>query len=253
MQHLSIITRHARIVVATTIVGAGALSGCSADSLGIGANSQSQLSFSATGASTASANAAALVPVTVGTHTLDLTQVSLTVDRAELKRAHTDACAGDDDNHPTTSTTAAAGSCAEVKIGPTTVDLPLSGSLVSLPANALPSGTFREFTLRVSQVRLKGTYDTQAFDVTLTVNVRQEVEFATPLVVTDGSPTSITVSVPAGDWLKNPDGTLIDPGKIASTPSLLSAVQARIAASFRAFEDRDHDGKDDHGSHGEHS
>jgi hypothetical protein len=251
MQYLSIITRHARLVIATTIAGAGALSGCSADSLGIGANSQSQLSFSASGSSTASANAAVLAPVTVGAHTLDLAQVSLTVDLAELKRAHTDACAGDDD-HPTTASTAAAGSCAEVKIGPTTVDLPLTGSLVSLPANALPSGTFRELTLRVSQVRLKGTYDAKAFDVTLTVKVKQEIEFATPLVVTEGSATSITVSVPAGDWLKNADGTLIDPSKIASSPSLMSAVQARIAASFRAFEDRDHDGKDDHGNHGDH-
>ena len=56
-----------------------------------------------------------------------------------------------------------------MKVGPTSIDLPLTGTLVTVPANAIPAGTFRELELRVSSVHLKGTFDTKAFDVTLPV------------------------------------------------------------------------------------
>jgi hypothetical protein len=140
--------------------------------------------------------------------------------------------------------------CAEVKVGPTTVELPLTGGMVTVPSNAIPAGTFRQLELRVSSVRLQGTFDAKPFDVTLPVDARGEIEFATPIVVTDGTPTSITVNVPANTWLVNPDGTLIDPSTILTNPSLLTTVKNRIAASFRAFEDENHDGKDDHDGHG---
>ena len=121
--------------------------------------------------------------------------------------------------------------------------------MVILPAKALPAGTFRELDLRVSQVELKGTFDGKPFDVTLPVKVHDEIEFDTPLVVGDGAPTSITINVPTGNWLLNVDGSLIDPNTVASNPTLLELVQTRIRASFRAFEDEDHDGHDDHGDH----
>ena len=141
-------------------------------------------------------------------------------------------------------------SCAQVKIGAASFDLPVDGSMVTLPADAIPAGTFREFELRVAFIRLKGTFDSKPFDVTIPANTKTEIEFATPLVVTAGAPTTITVNVNAATWLTNADGTLVDPTKIATTPSLLAAVRARIAASLRAFEDNDHDGRDDHGDHG---
>ncbi len=254
MKDQPIVTRSVRMGAGALLVGAVALSGCSGNSLGLSAGGQSQLAFSATASATASGAAFASGPITSGTHTLDLTQVSLTVERAELKRAHTDGCLGDDDDDDkpatTTATTPSTANCAEVKIGPTTVDLPLTGSLVNLPANVIPAGTYREFKLRVSQVRLVGTFDGKAFDVMLPVKMKQEIEFETPLVVTEGTATSITVNVPVDGWLKNADGSLVDPSKILSTPALFAAVKVRIAASLRAFEDRDHDGKDDHGHHG---
>jgi hypothetical protein len=222
----------------------GAITACS-NSTGVGANAPTQLSFT-TSALASSNAAAALAPITSGGHTLDLTQVTLTIDRAELKRATSNGCREDegDDDHGGTAMTME--DCAEVKVGPTTVDLPLTGGMVTLPSNAIPAGTFHELELRVSSVRLKGTFDTKAFDVTLPVNARGEIEFATPLVVTDGTPTSITVNVPVNMWLVNPDGTLVDPTTILASPSLLTTIKNRITASFRAFEDEDHDGKDDH-------
>jgi hypothetical protein len=225
----------------------GATTGCS-NSTDAGAKAPTQLSFT-TGAASASAASAALAPITNGGHTLDLTQVTLTIARAELKRTSSDACTedqGDDDQGDHPGTTPTMEDCAEVKVGPTTVDLPLTGGLVTVPANAIPAGTFHQLELRVSAVRLRGTFDAKAFDVTLPVNARGEIEFATPIVVTDGTPTSITVNVPANTWLVNPDGTLIDPNTILGSPTLLATVKSRVAASFRAFEDEDHDGKDDH-------
>ncbi|HEY6830598.1 MAG TPA: hypothetical protein VI259_27315, partial [Gemmatimonadaceae bacterium] len=134
----------------------------------------------------------------------------------------------------------------EVRIDTTSVDLPLAGGLVTLPANAIPAGTFRELELRVSTVRLQGTFDTKPFDVTLPINTRGEIQFTTPLVVTEGTPTAITVNVPVNTWLVNSDGSLVDPSAIATNSSLLGTIRSRIAASFRAFEDENHDGNDDH-------
>ncbi|HXT16816.1 MAG TPA: hypothetical protein VN706_14350 [Gemmatimonadaceae bacterium] len=217
---------------------------CSSDnSLGVNGNSSSQLAF--TTASTGASFAA--VPVTSGGHTLNLTAVTVTVARAELKRAESDNCPGDNDNdddHPAAAPSTAA--CGELKLGPFNVNLPLDTTLVTLPANTIPAGTFREFELRVSRVELKGTFDGTAFDDTIAVDAKSEVQFSTPLVVTDSTPTSITVNVPVKNWLVNADGSLVDPTKLATSPSLLAQVKARIAASFRAFEDRNHDGHDDH-------
>jgi len=247
---LTRLTSPARSAMAAVAL-AGLITACSS-STDVGANAPTQLSFttSAVASNTASA---AVVPITNGGHTLDLTQVTLTIARAELKRATNNVCREDegdddanDDDHEGTSTTME--DCAEVKVGPAAVDLPLTGGMITVPSNAIPAGTFRELELRVSSVRLKGTFDTKPFDVTLPVNVRREVEFATPLVVTDGTPTSITVNVPVNTWLVNPNGTLVDPTTILASPSLLAIIKSRIAASFRAFEDEDHDGKDDHGS-----
>lgn len=235
--------------VVGSLVAAVTLAACSASDMS--PRGASQIAFTANSGLSASANT---VPVSNGGHTLDLTQVTLSVARIELKRAVTSACSDDDALHDDDGDDTAHTSvedCAEMKVGPTTVDLPLSGGMVTLPANALPAGTFRELELRLSQVELKGTFDGQAFDVTLPVDVHGEIEFGTPLSVVDGSPTAITINVPVNNWLVNADGSLIDPRTISTNSTLLEVVRDRIRASLRAFEDEDHDGHDDHGDHGD--
>ena len=216
------------------------------DSTGPGSTGTSLIGFTtSTGAS------ADAIPVTNGGHTLDLTGVSLTISRAELRAATSSSCPGDEDadddandDHPKDVTSNA--QCGEMKIGPTTVALPLGTGVATIPANAIPAGTYRELEIRVTQVELTGTFDGKAFDVTVPVRTKTEVDFSTPLVVTADQPAQITINVPVNDWLVNTDGSLIDPSKIASTPSLLSQVKLRVMRSFRAFEDRDHDGHEDH-------
>lgn len=230
-----------------------ALAACSGSDAGpVG---RSQISFTS---STSIGASASMVPVSSGGHTLDLTQVTLSVSRIELKRATVNACSDDegdalhdDDGGDDTAHTGVE-DCAEMRVGPTTVDLPLTGGIVTIPADALPAGTFRELEMRLSQVELKGTFDGQPFDVTLPVGVHAEIELSTPLSVVDGSPTQVTINVPVNGWLTNPDGSLIDPTTISSNPTLLDAVRDRIRASLRAFEDEDHDGHDDHGGSGDH-
>ena len=251
-----------RLRVAAALLAASGAAACS-DSATASARSASQLAFSLASPSASTAASAAVVPVTKNGHTLDLTQVSVTIERAKLKPVHDAVCAGGDDaneqgddEHHTGSSEHGDDDCPSLKVGPTTIALPLSGNVVTVPADALPAGTFHELEVRVSQVHLVGTFDGQAFDVTLPVNVRTEIEFETPLVVTAGTATSIDmaalegVNVPVADWLVNTDGSLIDPSKVASNSSLLTQIRNRIAASLHAFEDRDHDGHDDHHGHG---
>lgn len=253
----------ARLGTLAAMVASAALLAACSDSTGTSLASHSQLAFSVGGAGGA---AAALAPQTVGGHTLDLTQATLTIDRAELKLAASDTCAGDNEDGDDDSVVSAGAAsadrdggdtqgnrghdCAEVKVGPEMVDLPLAGNLVTIPADSIPPGTYQQIELRVSQVELKGTFDGTAFDDTIPVHARAEIEFDTPVVVVAGQPTTITVNVPVNTWLVNADGSLVDPTTLLSNPTVLAQVRNRIAASLRAFEDNDHDGHDDHSGHG---
>ena len=231
----------ARRRIFTTLFAASglALASCSD---AVGPNAGSQLAFRVSDAVASAAAQTALVPVTKAGHTLDLTAVTVTVSAAELKRASTDLCADDEGSDGNDH-----GNCSEVHAGPVSIDLPLDGGMVTIPANTIPSGTFRELELRLSDVRFKGTFDGQAFDVTVTTSAKAEIELGTPIVVDAGSATSVTVNLPVFGWLTNSDGSLVDPRTIPTSPTVLAAVRQRISASIHAFEDRDHDGRDDHG------
>lgn len=246
--------RHTRTTygIASLVALAGLATACS-DSTSA-KTSASQLAFTTGPKLGALADAA---PITINGHTLDLSAVTLTVSRAELKPAASAVCADDNeaaDNDRAPSGSASADNnngdgnddCGEMKIGPTTIDLPLDGSVVSVPADAIPAGTFGELELRLAFIRLQGTFDGKAFDVTLSTPVKGEIQFATPLVVTAGTATSITVTVPLATWFTNGDGSLLDPSKLNTTTSLMSQFIARIGTSFHAFEDENHDGHDDH-------
>jgi hypothetical protein len=239
-------------LAALTVAGA-----CSSESSGLKADGASHIAFSASTAAAAGASLATtpLTPITIGANTLVFSQVTLDISRAELKPQQGVACAdenndhdGDDDTDPPPTTTST--NCAAVKTGTLSVDVPLDGSLFDVPADALPAGTYREIEVRLADVHLVGTYNATPFDVTVPVRVHEEIPLSTPLVVTEGTATSITVDVPFDLWFINADGTLVDPNTILSDPAVLDSVRNRIFRSLRAFEDRDHDNHDDHGGPG---
>lgn len=229
---------HSRVRLLTTFLLVASVAACGGDSTGVNA-SANQISFSAGGSVATGTTQGAVLPLTSNGHTLDLSQITVTVRNVELKRETEDDC---DNSGPGKDET-----CAELKVGGATVDLPTDGSAVTIPADALPAGTFHELEVHVSSVRLRGTFDSVTFDVTLPLSVKSEIEFEPALVITDGTPTTIALNLPVADWFKNADGSIVNPSDIASSPTLLTQLQARISASLRAFEDRDHDGHDDHG------
>ena len=114
-------------IAAVAIVVAAA--GCS-DSAGVQRPSESQLGFTVGSSATSNAALAAAVPITKNGHTLDLSLVTLTLARAELKSSTTVACVMDDEEHGKHDIEKHDRDCADVKVGPTSVDLPLSGGVV---------------------------------------------------------------------------------------------------------------------------
>jgi hypothetical protein len=76
---------------------------------------------------------------------------------------------------------------------------------------------------------------------TFVTAVRIELENEMELEVGPDKTASITIAFDASGWFKNADGTLLDP----ALDSDRSAIEANIRASFKAFEDEDHDGRDD--------
>ena len=247
--------RAAAVLGMVALAAAGA---CSSDSSGLQPGGASHIAFGASTATTTGASLATtpLTPITIGGNTINFTQVTLDVSRAVLKPQQGVMCADesndhdDDDDGAQTPPTTTSTDCANVKTGAFSVDLPVDGSLVQLPADVLPAGTYREIEVRLSDVHVVGTYNGTPFDVTLPVHMRGDVPLSTPLVVTEGTATSLTVDVPFDLWFINSDGTLLDPNTIAGNTTLMQTVRNRIRASFRAFEDRDHDNHDDHGGQG---
>ena len=246
------ITSSLALVVGGSLVAAFATA-CS--DAGPGGNVPAQLSFRAMTSTSAAGDIAPAAAITAGTHTLDLTNIGLTITRAELKRATTDVCSGDDENedanddHPHNGGGNHEG-CGELKVGPTTLDIGVNGNAASIPTNSIPAGSYRELELRLSQVEIQGTFDATAFDVTVPFVTRAEIEFDPPLVVSDTSPANVTVNLPLATWFTNPDGSLVDPNQLKTNPTLLAQVKARILQSLRAIEDRNHDGRDDRGRDG---
>jgi hypothetical protein len=245
-----------RLQLAAAIAAISFLAACSSDSTGVGKQTGSSLTFT-TGSAGASSALASTVPITVGSNTLDVSAITVVIDRASLKSTETDVCADDDDDdneHQVATGDRGPGggdlhdhdNCEEVRIGPTIVDLPVDGKLVTIPANTVPPGTFREIELRVSLVRLQGTFDTKPFDVTIPVGAKAEIKLDPPITVAADGALAVTVNLPVDKWLVNPDGSLIDPNQLRSNIMLLGRVRMNIASSIHAFEDRDHDGMPDH-------
>jgi len=137
------------------------------------------------------------------------------------------------------------GFCGEVRVGPTIVDLPVDGKMVTIPGNTVPPGTFREIDLRISLMRVQGTFNSTPFDVTVPIGARAEIALDPPVTVAADSSVNITVNLPVNTWFVKADSSLIDPNQLRNNPMLLAFVRMKIASSIRAFEDHDHDGQPD--------
>jgi hypothetical protein len=209
--------------------------------------------------SSATALQASGSPITVaaGTHTLDLDDVEVTFSRVDLERVDDfdddndsdsdgDSDHGEDSDRDTDSDQA-----DNVRLrGPFTVDLPLNGGVITPVTVAVPFGTYDEVKFRVASVRLVGEFDGEAFNVVVPIREKFEVDIRPPLVVDDATDLpNVTVTFVPADWLRDRDGSLIDPRRLDSDKRLRAQFRNRIRAALRAFRDTDRDGDSDSDRH----
>jgi hypothetical protein len=222
-------------------IALSAILGCSAsDSTRAGAGGTLSLSFASTSTAASANVAAALVPITSGGHTLDLTKVELNLSKVELHSTQHGELEEEVECEHSSGCGVIAGSPLVVTLSPTSAVVTVTTALV-------PPGTYREIEVKVSSVHLVGTFDAKAFDVVIPVNVKNELEFRPPVTIGDETDTqrNVTIAVSLAPWLTNPDGSLIDPAKISTDPVLRASIAQRIRATFRAFRDDNRNNRDD--------
>ena len=228
-----------------------------------GPSNLSQLSFNlATQVAPAAGKASALTVVTTpetftdGTNTLVLTQVQLVLRKIELQRAGAADCAGED--------------CEELELGPILVDLPLGtpGAARSFSAQIAPGSYDKvEFQLHKAtasddagfiqahplfdgtSVRVTGTYNGADFTFTSDVDGELEFDLNPALVANETAATDLTLFVDLDKWFRDQAGMLVDPRTANQGQTNEALVEQNIKNALDAFEDGDHDGRDDGPNH----
>lgn len=225
------------------------------------------LSFAARGdvntqSSGATATSGGTIVVGVGgTDTLRLTSVRLVIDELELLQSAGGTCT--DDSHHGVPVPG----CLEIESGPYFVDLPVNGALASALTMSIPAGSYGKMEMKLRQadsgddrafnaahpemngvsVVASGTYRGQPFTWRGDVEADLEMYFS-PALTVDGA-GNVTVNIDVGRWFRSGTGGIIDPATAGAGQPNFATVAANIAASFGAFSDDDHDGRDDHGGH----
>ncbi|HEX9727540.1 MAG TPA: hypothetical protein VGA37_03415 [Gemmatimonadales bacterium] len=252
--------------ILTLSIMAGAVAACS-DTTAPGIVDQPHVALSfttlASGVGTASTSApwfsvAAGDTVVSGSDSLVISRVQLVLREIELKRANHDACdsiMGDDDD------------CEEFAVGPLLLDLPLNGGVTTSLTVAIDTGSYDEIEFEIhkpdddsqadsaflaqhpdfarTSIRVEGTYNGEPFTYETDLNAEQEIEFVTPLVITDATAeTNVTLRVVLDSWFKTSAGSLVDPRSANHGGANEGLVKDNIRQSFDAFQDQDRDGDD---------
>ncbi len=196
----------------------------------------------------------------LGNDTIVVTQVQMVLRRLELERAGGTVCdslTSDDD-------------CEELRAGPVLLDLPLGAGAARSFTVAIDTGSYGKIKFEIHKpessddagfialnptfdgvsIRVSGTYNGVAFSYASDLDVEQEHEFSPPVSVTESSGANLTLFVDLSSWFANQTASgLIDPATANKGGAAEGEVKSNIEASLNAFEDDNHDGEDDHGSH----
>lgn len=156
--------------------------------------------------------------------------------------------------------------CGELKFGPFLVELPMNGAGAAQQFTAtVDTGTYAEVKFQIHKpegssdaaflaahpeyagvsLRVVGRWNGTPFVYTTGVTDVQHVEFNPPLVIGE-APASFTLFVDLTGWFRTSAGVLVDPSTALSGGANAELVHQNIIRSFRAFEDDNHDGHDDH-------
>jgi hypothetical protein len=231
-----------------------------------GPSNQAQVSFNvATQTAPAAAGGSFAVvgtpeTYTDGTNTLIINSVQLVLREIELhKSGLVSECAdvADDD-------------CEELEIGPVLVDLPLGtpGSERSFNV-ALQPGSYDRVEFEIHKpssssdaafiqahpdfdgvsVQVSGSYNGESFTYTGDFNDEMEFNLVPELTVGESGTADLTLFASLDSWFRDGGGALLDPASANPGGANQALVEQNIKSSLDAFEDEDHDGRDDGPNH----
>jgi hypothetical protein len=231
-----------------------------------GPSTQGQVSFNtATQAGVApSGGSLALVgspeTFTDGTNTLVIDGVQLVLREIELHKAGAVAecaAAADDD-------------CEELELGPVLVDVPLgtAGTARTFSA-ALQPGSYDRVEFEIHKpssssdaaflaahpdldgvsVRITGTYNGVAFTYTADFNDEMEFNLVPELAVAGSGTADLTLLIDLDSWFRDSGGNLVNPATANPGGPNQGLVEQNIKSTLDAFEDENHDGRDDGPDH----
>lgn len=156
--------------------------------------------------------------------------------------------------------------CPLLRLGPLLVDMPVNGADGGRVSVAIPEGEYsavRLFLHKVTSnspvdadfrqtnpdfrgisVRLEGRYNDVPFIYIGDVTALIDVPLPEPVVIGNGV-EEVTVVLDPSLWFLRPQGGLYSPSQ-ANTPGMVrAAVQHNMRVAFRAFRDRNRDGRAD--------
>src|SRR5438093_10359594 len=206
----------------------------------------------------------AAIQIGSGANSLTSNQAQVVLARIELSTAGGCAATGEEDD------------CAELRLGPTLVDLPVDATTqVMLEDVAIPAGTysgvqakldavqpdddepgvsafltahpdFQGISVKVTGVFTDASSATHDFTFTSEIDAEMAMRFEPPVTLASDT-KNLTIAVDIASWFKDASGAVIDP----TDPANAEAIERNILRSARVFEDDDHDGVDDHDEQGD--
>jgi len=213
-----------------------------------------------TGAAVAATSGmSAAIQIGSGANSLSITQAQIVLSRIELATTGGCATTGEEDD------------CAELRLGPTLVDLPVDATTqVMLEDVAVPAGTYSGVQAKLDAVRpdddesgasafltahpdwngisvkVSGVYTdasnaTHTFTFTSEADAEMAATFNPPVTLASDT-KNFTFAVDIASWFTDASGAVIDPTNAANA----EAIARNIERSARVFEDDNHDGVDDH-------
>lgn len=243
----------------TSLAALALLAACSGDSSGPGTSGRTVAFSLATSERTAApgmANAMGPETIGVGNDTIVFSSVQLVLRQIELKRVGGSVCDSTQSDD-----------CEELELGPVLLDLPLGAGADRQFTVQIDTGSYGEIEFEIHKpessddagfiamhpefdgvsIMATGTWNGTPFTYISDLDVEQEYTITPPLVVTETTGADVTLRVDLRSWFLNQAGDgLVDPATANKGGQLEGEVKSNIEASFRAFEDHDHDGEDDH-------
>ncbi|MBY0492348.1 MAG: hypothetical protein K2R93_21095 [Gemmatimonadaceae bacterium] len=216
-----------------------------------------------------------------GTDKIVVTKAQLVVRDVKLKTAVATCVDDDDSSSDVAASKSSSGSssdkssksssdddddCPTIRVGPFLVDMPVSGADAGRVSVAVPEGTYSKVRLTIHKVtssdsadlafqkanpdfrdisvRLVGTYNGTPFTFVNDVEAKLNVPLTAPLSIKAGG-DNVTVTLDLAPWFVNPAGGLYNPADANVSGSVRAKVQNAIRSAFRAFRDKNRDGKED--------